>query len=423
MKVYVLGLGHIGLPLAVFLGLKGFEVVGIDKDKELIREITENKVNIYEKYGERHIGDLAQQLIKEGIFKVSDLLIRDDLSPGVFLVTVGISDSGEGKYDLSPLQEVTDLLASKLVEGDIVIFKTTMIPGTFEKLILPRLNALGFKVYLAYCPETIAEGAAFLELQNNPRILAAADDISYEKAAEFLRSVSDSPIYRASNIRTAEAVKVVQNVFRDVNIALINELTYIAGSLNIDIYELRYLANTHPRVFLHEPGPGVGGYCLPNALGYLRESLPEEEKRCLRLSSLARKINKERPGEVVKFVTEALQKAGKEIKGAKIAIIGLAMKDYCADVRCSPAADIADILLRLGAEVRGYDPLVPQIYVYQVATFEECIKGADCMIIAAKQENMNFNSEDIVNLMNEPPVVVDTRRDFPEIPGIKVYRI
>lgn len=423
MKVYVLGLGHIGLPLAVFLALKGFEVTGIDKNEKVIKDIEENEVKIYEKYQGKHISELAFTLIQEKRLTVCTFIRREEKMPAVFLVTVGVADDGKGNYDIGPLIQVMHDLEGFLIKGDLLIFKTTMIPGTCEKLILPWVKNLGFKVYMAYCPETIAEGSAFEELENNPRILAAADEESYQKAAYFLNLAANTPIYRASNIRVAETAKVVQNIFRDVNIALANELTNAAKALKIDNGELRYLVNTHPRVNLLEAGPGVGGYCLPNAWGYLKEALNLSEQKKMRLISLARSINEERPHYVAAVVRKALTEVGRNIEGAKVAIAGLAMKDYCADIRCSPAVEIAYILQKWGAKVKAYDPLVQDGFDYQVKSMEECIYQADCLVIAAKQERMIFDIKIITELMNKPPLVVDTRNIFPEGSDVILYKV
>lgn len=259
-------------------------------------------------------------------------------------------------------------------------------------------------------------------MAENQLILAAIDEDSYQKAEKFLRSLSKAPIYKASNIRTAEMAKVIQNINRDVNIALINEISEAAAALDIDIYELQNLANTHPRVNFLQPGPGVGGYCLPNALDYLKQALVGKEAN-LKLIHTARECNKQRPSKIVKTIEKALIDIGKNVKGAIIAIIGLAMKDFCADCRYSPALTITNELISLGACIKAYDPLVPIKYDFQVNSFNECINNADCLVIIAKQEGIAYDPDLIRSEMAKPLVVVDTRNIFPVVNDIKLYKI
>lgn len=422
MKVYVFGLGYIGFPMATWASLRGYQVSGIDINPKVVEAIVQGaNMNIHEYYNGIHILQLAQGLIKENQLSVSTDYDRTDEDPSVFVITVGITPRKDGYQDLSPIKEVLNKILPTLVDGDLILFRTTMIPGTCEELIAPQLKVLGKKIYLAYSPETISETYAFEEFQKNPSILAAMDDKSYSIAESFLLSLSDANIHKASNMKTAEMAKIVQNISRDVNVALINELSETALYLDVDIHELRELVNTHPRVELLQPGPGVGGYCLPNALGYLISAFEDKEKAPLTLIETARQLNDLRPRKIVDIIKHGLSDVGKNIKGSTIAIIGLAMKDYCADCRYSPALDIAALLIKEGAEVRGYDPLVPQTYPFQVSSFEACIKNADLLVITVKQVDIKFNIQEITQAMANPPVIVDTRNIFPKNIGIKLY--
>jgi UDP-N-acetyl-D-mannosaminuronic acid dehydrogenase len=308
------------------------------------------------------------------------------------------------------------------VYGDLLLFRTTLIPGTIDQLIVPRLANLKPSIHLAYCPETIMETRAFEELENNPMILAGLDKESIEVTEVFLKSLSKAPIYKSSNFKTAEMVKVIQNIHRDVNVALINEISEVAYQLGVDIYELITLVNTHPRVTLLQPGPGVGGYCLPNALGYLKNAV--DTKNCpLTLMDTARKLNEKRPFEIVQIIADILKKAGKVIEHSTIALVGLAMKDFCADCRNSPALDVAVQLINSGAKVKAYDPVVPVTYVYQVTSLEEALTNADCLVILANQKGLTIEYDQIKSLMAQPILVVDTRNVFPNFPGIQIHKL
>ena len=423
MKVYVFGLGHIGLPMAAWIALNGHQVEGIDIDTLAIKNIIDGTVDIHENYNGSHISQILGTLIKEGRLSVSTEFKRQDKEPAVFVITVGIRDRKDGSQDISPIRNVLDTITPKLLDGDLILFRTTMIPGTCKQEIIPRLKTLNKKVYFAYAPETISETHAFVELNRNSNILAAIDDESYQFASSFLRSLSSADIYQASTFTTAEMTKVVQNIIRDVNIALVNEVSEAASLLGVDIYELRRLVNTHPRVELLLPGPGVGGYCLPNAFKYLKGAFSEKETVSLLLMQTARQLNDQRPSKVVAIIKDALKEAGKDIQRTTIAIIGLAMKDYCADCRHSPALKIGSLLMKEGASIRGYDRLVPMTYPFQVSSLKECIDHADCMVITAIQEGIVYDPEMIIQSMKKPPIVVDTKNTFPVHSGVKLYRI
>ena len=423
MNVYVFGLGHIGLPMAVWIALKEHAVFGIDVNPKHVQAIIEGNISIEEYYEEKHIAVITKDLLNANKLKVQDKYYREDYNPSVFVITVGIADRENGTQDISPIQNVVNDILPSLVDGDLLIFKTTMIPGTIDNIVLPQVKALNKEIYIAYSPETISETSAFYELEHNERILSAMDEVSYDIAEKFLKSLTDSRINRASSIKLAETVKVIQNIDRDVNIALIHEISEVAMRLGIDIHELRKLSNTHPRVHLLEPGPGVGGYCLPNALKYLHLAVNKENQKRMNLMNTARNINDKRPKKIVSYVKEILKGYGKDIKLSKIAGIGLAMKDYCADDRYSPALEIINHLLKEGADVRGYDPLVTNKVVGQVNTYDEAITGVDCIIITAKQKDIILNPDEIAEKMNKPAIIIDTRNAAESHSNILLYKI
>ncbi|WBW96619.1 nucleotide sugar dehydrogenase [Oceanirhabdus sp. W0125-5] len=423
MTVYVFGLGHIGLPMACWIASANTPVYGIDINDQAIKNIKQGKVNIEEYRNEIHISQVAKNLISKNLLNVTSKFKRVDDTPSIFVISVGIANREDGSQDVSPIESVLDTITPTLVDGDLLIFRTTLIPGTCDNLILPKLKSLDVSVSLAYCPETLMETKAFEELENNPMILAGMDDNSFNKAKNFISSLTDAPIYKASNIRTAEMTKVIQNINRDVNIALVNEISEATALLDIDIYELQTLVNTHPRVTLLTPGPGVGGYCLPNAFEYLDKAILYKEKCPLTLIRTARQLNIERPKKIVELIKTALNNEEKNIKESTIALIGLAMKDFCADCRFSPALDIASLLIEEGANVQAYDPMVPLNYNYQVATLEECVKNTDCIVITANQEGVISQLNQLHRDNKLPLIVIDTRNIFPSFPDIKLYKL
>ena len=423
MKVYVFGLGHIGLPMAVWISLKEYDVIGIDVNPKQIQAIIEGNIPIHEYFEEKHITDIAKELLKVNKLSVRQAFYREDNEPSAFVITVGIADRADGTQDISPIQNVVNTILPNLVDGDLLIFKTTMIPGTIDNVVIPQVKALNKKIYIAYSPETISETTAFYELEHNERVLSAMNEDSYIMAEKFLKSLTDSKIHRASSIKLAETVKVIQNVDRDVNVALANEISEVAMQLGIDIHELRKLVNTHPRVNLLEPGPGVGGYCLPNALKYLQLAVNKEKQKEMVLMNTARELNTRRPETIVAYAKKILNEYGKDIKRCKIAVIGLAMKDYCADFRYSPALEIITQLQNEGTEVSAFDPLVSNTVINQANTYGEAIRGADCLIITAKQKEVVFNPVEMSDKMNKPAIIIDTRNSLDPHSSIFLYKI
>lgn len=420
--VQVIGLGHVGLPMACWVAHSGYRVHGYDINPETVRAIREAKVTIDEYHKGRHISQVAQRLISKGRLMVSDSLGRGGAQAGIFVLAVGLAEGPRPGMN-GPLVSAVRALLPILCDEDLVLLRTTLVPGTCDAVIRPLLQSTGKNIHMAYCPETIAETRAFEELKRNPVILASNEETAFQMARRFMRSLTRAAIHRAPDFRSAELAKVVQNVSRDVEIALANEISDVARQLGVPPSELLRLVNTHPRVKLLRPGPGVGGYCLPNALEYMTAALNGPNAPPMELSKAARTLNARRPEKVVELIRKALGEAGKTIRGARIAILGLGMKDGCADIRRSPALEIAGILMAEGACVRAFDPVVPISFPFQSTTWQECVKGTDVVLIAARQRGLELNPMDMAAMMAIPPVFVDTRDGIPDCDGISIYRL
>ncbi len=423
MNIYCFGLGHIGLPLACRIAMSGNEVYGIDIDSEKISQIMNGSINIEEYSNGIHISTLAKNLIQTKNMHASTEYERVDQTKAVFIISVGIADKSDGTKDIRPILSVIEKVMPHLVSDDLIIVRSTLIPGTCENVILPLLQEAEVPVYFAYCPETLIETRAFEELEENERIIGAINDESFEAAKQFFNSLSLCSVKRSPDIKTAEMAKIVQNIHRDVNIAFANEISDAALKLGIDFYNLQELVNTNPRVNLLSAGPGVGGYCLPNALGYLKPALTGGKLCRLNISETARNQNKNRPVQVLELISQALYDINKTVNGSIIAVAGLAMKDFCADLRFSPSLDLIDLLLEEGAIVKAYDPLVSRIYEFQTETLEDCLKNSDCLVILAKQKGLVYTKEMLVSLMSNPSAIVDTRNAISIQPGLMVYKL
>jgi UDP-N-acetyl-D-mannosaminuronic acid dehydrogenase len=423
MFIYIFGLGHIGLPLACWIAMSENQVYGIDINPDTITSIKNGDIEMEEYYNNIHISKLAQSLVEEKKLNISTKFERQDKTKSIFIVSVGIADMPDGSKDISPIVSVIEQIKPFLVPDDLIILRSTLIPGTCENVILPIIEQNGLPFCFAYCPETMIETRAFEEFEENERVIGAMNDQSFTITKDFFNSLAKSDILRSPDIKTAEMAKIVQNIHRDVNIALANEISDAANILGVDFYELQKLVNTNPRVELLSAGPGVGGYCLPNALGYLKPALTGEKFCELKLCETARKQNDDRPTQVKNLIMKALKDVNKPLKSSTIAVSGLAMKDYCADLRFSPAIDLISLLLKEGAIIKAYDPLVSISYPFQTKTFEDCIENADCLVIVAKQKELIYEPKTLTLLMNNPPIVVDTRNVIDNLIGINLYKI
>ncbi len=418
-KVAMFGLGFVGLPLALSFSIRGCEVTGVDIDEELVKQLNQGHSHHLEVYEGRSLVEILQEQLAAGRFHaVSDGSTAMQECDNI-IVTVGIPVEGN-QHDMKPLIEVCRTVGQGLKKGDLVLIRSTVIPGTTRDIILPILEEesglkAGSDFYLAYSSERIAEGRAFHEFEHMPAALAGLNEECSQRAFNLMSIVTKAPIMQASSMEVVETSKVMENISRDVNIAMSNEFTRFCKNIGIDIFEVIETANTHQRVNLLTPGPGVGGYCLPNALYYL---LPKARELNVDLPLLqtARQVNDEMPRYVADLVLRNLPVPPSQ---ARIAALGLAMKDYSNDDRMSPALAVIAALEKAGCEVRAYDPAVPNQYPFKFSRLEEAVKGAHGIVLLTRQHELD---EIDLNLLkglmatDGKPFIVDTKNQYnPEL--------
>lgn len=392
VKVAIFGLGFVGLPLALSYALRGCEVIGVDVDPHLVDQLNKGITHHLEKYHDTPIQEvLKEQLAAKRFYATLDAghALKECKN---FILTIGIPVRADGSHDFSHVESCARAVASGLKPGDLVIVRSTLIPGMTRSFVMPILEesrlAAGKDFYLAYSSERIAEGKAFDEFENMPTLIAGLDDASLKKAMELMSIVTKAELVAASSFEVVETAKVMENISRDVNIAMVNEFARFTKALGIDIFEVIKVANTHKRVQLLVPGPGVGGYCIPNALHYLTPKA-DELNVPLNLLRTARRINEEVPAFVGSLVSKNLPVPPSE---AKIAVLGIAMKDYSSDDRQSPALDVIRVLLDSGMTVAAFDPAVPTEHSFKVDTLEEAVKDAHGIVVLAKQNGIGYNN-------------------------------
>lgn len=313
-----------------------------------------------------------------------------------------------------------EAVGAALRPGDLVIVRTTLIPGSCEKVVLPILSRRELPFSFAYCPETIQETHAFEELRTHPLIVSSPDASGERAALTFWKSLGKENCVCTRSLRAAELAKVAQNLHRDVDIAFANEIGWAAADLGVDAEELQKLVNVNPRVHMLTGGPGVGGYCLPNALSYLEAALPEQP---LPLSRTARAVNEAQPVRIADLAERALGEQGKTAAGSTVAVAGLAMKSNCADLRNSPALEAIRELERRGAAVRAYDPLIAPALPCQTSSLAQALDGADCLILMALQRGMTLDRAFLQAHLAPSPVIIDTQRALQRPDGAVLIRV
>jgi UDP-N-acetyl-D-mannosaminuronic acid dehydrogenase len=400
-RICVVGMGYIGLPTASILATHGFEVTGVEVNPAIIEGVGKGKTDI----NEPGLSIIVKAAVKSRGLKCQTEAAESD----VFMICVPTPFKPNKTADLGYVIKAGENVAAKIRRGNLVILESTVPPGTTEKVLQPILEASGLVAgrdfYLAHCPERVLPGNLLSELIQNDRIIGGIDETSGEKAKKIYETFVEGKIY-LTDATTAEFVKLMENTYRAVNIALANEFALIAERQQINILSAIELANKHPRVKIPRPGAGVGGHCIPIDPWFIVEKAPELSK----LISTAMRINEEMPGHLVSLVQDAFSEAKKEIKGSKIVILGVAYKGDVNDARETPATPIIKKLKDLGAEIVVYDPLVTHFPLKIEKDFNRAVAGADGMVIVA--DHSEFKNMDLTaarKLMRERPVLVDGR--------------
>jgi len=353
-KVVVIGLGYIGLPTACVIANKKIKILGVDINPEIINFSKEKNIYI----NEPDLAGLFKKVVEEGYLKVS--LVPDYAD--VFIICVPTPFKDGYKPDLSYVIAAINSILPYIKEDNLIIIESTCPVGTTEKirnLILNKVSNLNIKekFYLAYCPERVIPGKILYELIYNNRIIGGINEVSSKKAKEFYNLFVKGNLY-VTNSKTAEMCKLVENSYRDVNIAFANEISMICDKLEIDVYELINLANKHPRVDILKPGCGVGGHCIAVDPWFIVEKTPE----LARLIKTSREVNLNKTEWVIKKIREKAKKFEEENKSKpKIAILGLTYKPDVNDLRESPALNITKALAKDGYSLYVIEPNILQL--------------------------------------------------------------
>lgn len=409
--IAVIGQGYVGLPLALSFAMNGQNVIGVESNPEIRKNLAGGQTLQNENWNGKSIETILKEQLESGRYRLSGDTVSAVREAETICLTVGIPVA-DGQPVLDSFNSACEQIGQGLQAGSLVLIRSTVIPGTSESYCVPlfeRLSGLKFgeSLFVAYVPERIAEGSAFEEFRTLPTLIGSTDPQSREKAAAVIRINSRSEMIFCHSAMEAETSKVLENLQRDTNIALSQEFARFAEAAGMNAIDVIRLANTHPRVHMMEPGPGVGGYCIPNAFYYLAHKAADLGIS-LPIMQAARDLNDHMPETIVSKTVDLLTQAGKKLQGARVAVIGLGMKDYSPDDRLSPSVVICEQLAANGFDVRAYDPNVAKEYPCKVETIEEAAKDADAMLILNKISR-DFRPSAFFSLLKNPAVILDTR--------------
>jgi UDP-N-acetyl-D-glucosamine dehydrogenase len=376
--VGVIGLGYVGLPLAVAFAQEGCDVIAVDSDARKVAAIGA---------GESYVEDVSSELLSAVAERLHATSRYADLERAdAVLICVPTPLSSNREPDLGPLVEATRALAGVLQAGQLVVLESTTYPGTTRERVAPLLEESGLVAgrdfHLAFSPERVDPGRTDFTMRNTPKVLGGLTDACAERAEQLYGLVCDE-VVRVSSPEAAELTKLLENIFRSVNIALVNELAMLTDRMGIDIWEVVDAAATKPYGFMRfEPGPGMGGHCLPVDPFYLSWRAREFDM-ATEFIELAGKVNQQMPYHCVAKAQRALNDRGMSVKGARVAVIGVSYKPGTSDVRESPALKIISLLRELGAEVLYHDPHVPELGELGLSStpLEQAVAEADLAIV------------------------------------------
>lgn len=408
-KVGIVGLGYVGLPLAMAFAESGFDVLGFDVNPRTVETLNR---------GESHIPDVDAQQVR-GFVQDQRFGATTDMSrladADIVSICVPTPLSKTRDPDISYVSAATDQVASSLRSGQLVILESTTYPGTTREVILPRLEATGLRVgvdfFLAFSPERVDPGNAKYGIKNTPKVVGGLDPQSTELARLFYAQAIDT-VVPVSGPEVAEMAKLLENTFRAVNIGLANETALMCDRLGIDVWEVIDAAATKPFGFMpFYPGPGIGGHCIPLDPHYLSWKMRTLNYRA-RFIELASEINSSMPYHVVGKVAAGLNADRKSVNGSRVLVIGVAYKPDIDDVRESPALDVIELLRQDGAEVAYHDPHVrsirlPDVVMQSVELTEKAMAEVDCVVIATDHAAL-----DKTFILAHAQLVVDSRNAF-----------
>ena len=405
--VTVLGLGYVGLPLAVAFADSGFQVIGIDPVQEKVDSINRGESYILDIPSDR----LASHVQVGRIKATTDFSVLASADAVSICVPTPLRKTGDP--DLSYIVSATESLAPYVHAGMVVVLESSTYPGTTREMVLPRLTGssnleVGKDIFIAFSPERVDPGRTDWTTKNTPKVVGGITPTCSDVAATWYRQALDT-VVPVSSTEVAEMAKLLENTFRMINIGLVNELAIMCDRLGVDVWEVIDAAATKPFGFMKfTPGPGLGGHCIPIDPLYLSWKL-KSLNYTARFIELASEINTGMPRFAVSKVQDALNEIGKPLKGSRVLVLGVAYKPDIDDLRESPALDVIHLMKSKGADVRYHDPYVPSFRhdgwsMTSVSDLLSEVRRADCVVIVT-----NHKIYDYPAILDAAALIVDTR--------------
>ena len=418
-RIGVIGLGYVGLPLAVEFAKQGFDVTGFDVDSFKIDEINAGRSYILDVKTD----DVTSAVSAGRLRATADMSKLREMDAIDICVPTPLRKTKDP--DLSYVVQAVDSVKAQLKPGQLVILESTTYPGTTDEVVQPALEENGLKAgvdfYLAFSPERVDPGNPSYNTRSIPKVVGGVNQASTDVAADLYGSIIDT-VVRVSSTQVAEMVKLLENTFRAVNIGLVNEIALMAHRMNIDVWEVIDAASTKPFGFMpFYPGPGLGGHCIPIDPFYLSWKARQSGFEC-RFIELAGHVNGSMPAFVVERIGEALNTVKKAVNGSRIHLFGVAYKKDVSDMRESPALDVLELLHRLGATLSYTDPYVPQLQHgdLDLSSVAEAESGdsVDCAVICTNHKVFDYQA-----IVKRFPLVVDTRNALKGIEAGHIFRL
>ena len=418
--VSVIGLGYVGLPLAVEFAKAGLKTIAFDVDVDKVEKLRRGKSYI----GDVPDGEIQAVTTKGYLTATTDFSQLADVDTIDICVPTPLRKTGDP--DLSYVVSAVDEIAKYLHAGQLVVLESTTYPGTVEEVVRPKLEAgdlkAGENFYLAFSPERVDPGNVDWNTRNIPKVVGGVNEISTKVAALLYEQIVDS-VVPVSSTTVAETVKLLENTFRAVNIGLANELALMCARLDVDVWEVIEAAKSKPFGFMpFYPGPGLGGHCIPIDPFYLSWKARQKGFES-RFIELAGHVNSGMPRYVVERVVDALNTRTLPISGSRVHLFGVAYKANVSDIRESPAIDIALLLKERGALVSYSDPFVPRLadsglVLDAIDPDEALCNGIDCAVITTDHSGFDYES-----IAQQPPIVVDTRNALKGVKRDNIFRL